>query len=373
VSYALESQKEIVTRSLPRVLPEEIADFHFDEIIDVRSPDEFLEDHISGALNLAVLDDSERSQVGTVYHQQSPFEARRLGAGLVSANIASQFSNHFHDKGKDYMPLVYCWRGGQRSNSLATVLSAVGWKAHLLSGGYKAYRKFISASLKSILDRGADFRVVAGLTGTGKTWLLKRLDEMGQQVIDLEGIASHRGSALGKDPARSQPSQKRFENILREKLVELDFSKPIYLESESSRVGCLQIPDGLWTQMKSAPVIELCVPLKARADYLLRAYTHFTERPELLLEQLEPIRTLRSREMFIQWEDDIEQGNFMDFVASILENHYDPAYLRSRNKTFKQSCAKLAMDTVCAENLDAIARDIVELEGRFTDISGSSN
>ena len=355
-----------MTRSMPTVAPEEMSGFDFDEIIDVRSPSEFVDDHVTGAINLPVLDDSQRSRVGTVYKQVNAFEARRIGAAMVSANIADHLAAHFMDKPQDYSPLIYCWRGGQRSRSLATILTAVGWKAHLIKGGYKEYRKFVSASLNSILEKSTDFRVIAGLTGTGKTRLLQRLEAMGCQVIDLEGLASHRGSVLGDDPERGQSTQKRFENLLLGKIKSLDPMKPIYLESESSRIGRLQVPEKIWIQMKAAPVIELSVPLKARANYLMQEYPHFTDNPDLLLEKIDAIKKLQSRETVQQWEDSINEGNFMAFVESILSKHYDPAYLRSRKKTYSSPCAKLSMDKVSEEQLDQAAGEILDLEAGFT-------
>ncbi len=349
-------------RPLPKVRPGEIKALDFDEIIDVRSPAEFIEDYIPGALNLPVLSDSERAQVGTVYNTASPFEARRLGAGLVSANIACHLSGDLSGKDKDFRPLIYCWRGGERSTALATVLSAVGWQPHLLDGGYKAYRTFVRQSLVSVLEGAPPFRVIAGLTGSGKTWLLKQLDQLGVQVIDLEAIAGHRGSALGQEPCQNQPTQKRFENLLFERLSGLDLTKPIYVESESSRIGCLQIPDRLWSQMKAAPVIEISVPRQARTNYLLNTYPHFTDNSGLLLERLEPIRRLQSKELFAQWEDFITREDYVSFVDSILEHHYDPAYRRSRKKTYMQAQAELGMDGITTADLDGVARDIIKLE-----------
>ncbi|MFP6873929.1 MAG: tRNA 2-selenouridine(34) synthase MnmH [Verrucomicrobiales bacterium] len=349
-------------RALPRVHPGEITDLDFDEIIDVRSPSEFIEDHIPGALNLPVLSDSERVQVGTVYKNASPFEARRLGAGLVSANIACHLNGHLASKGRDFQPLLYCWRGGERSGAMATVLAAVGWHPHLLDGGYKAYRNFVRESLAGLVKGKPPFRVIAGLTGSGKTWLLERLEELGEQVLDLEAIAAHRGSALGEEPEQGQPAQKRFETLLLERLCGLDRNRPVYIESESSRIGCLQIPDTLWSLMKEAPVIEISVPRQARAAYLLNAYPHFTANANLLREKLEPVKRLQPRAVFAQWEESISCGDFLEFVQSMLEHHYDPAYRRSREKTYMASQAELTMDRVSRSALDALARDVIQLE-----------
>ncbi len=356
------ASKDFLTRSLPTVLPAEIEDHEFDEVIDVRAPAEFMDDHVPGAINLPVLDDDQRSEVGRVYKQVSPFEARRMGAGLVSSNIAAHFRKHFRDKQVNYRPLVYCWRGGQRSSSMATVLSEVGWRVHLIDGGYRAYRKYISNCLESIFDQITCFRVIAGLTGAGKTLLLKRLHEAGHQVIDLEGLACHRGSALGEDPERGQPSQKRFETLLFRQFSGMDYSRPIYVESESSRVGRVQVPASMWALMKEASVIELDVPLEARARYLLGEYGHFTGSPELLLKKMEPILPMHSTDVVDQWSESIREGDFMAFVKSILKHHYDPAYLRSRKKTYKLPLVSLSIDQVGCESVDKVMNQILNHE-----------
>lgn len=189
----------------------------FDAVIDVRSPAEFADDHILGAINLPVLSDDERARVGTIYKQVSPFEARKVGAALVSRNVARHIDEHFADKPKEYRPLVYCWRGGQRSGSLAIILSQIGFRTHVLAGGYKTYRGEVMDGLREIAGRFT-FRVLAGRTGSGKSQVLRELDSLGGQVLDLEALAVHRGSLLGSEPDRPQPPQRLFESRLYERL-----------------------------------------------------------------------------------------------------------------------------------------------------------
>ena len=357
-------------RPISRISPDALAESDFDEIIDVRAPVEFAEDHLPGAINLPVLDDAQRETVGTIYKQQSPFDARKIGGGLVSANIAGHLAGHLASKGKDYRPLIYCWRGGQRSRSMATVLGEVGWRPQLLDGGYKAYRAFVSKSLAAILEESPQFRIVAGLTGSGKTWLLERLAAAGEQVLDLEGLAEHRGSALGQSLTAPQPSQKRFENLLFEVLRGCDLTKPIYVESESSRIGRVQIPAALWGQLRASPVIETHVPLAARAAYLVGDYQHFVKDKSLLAEKLSLVQPLQPAERFSAWEELIDAGDWQGFVESILQHHYDPAYLRSREKIYTAERAPLQMDAVTTEALDTLAHEIIALQERQEGAAG---
>ena len=195
------------------IAPEE-ADFSaYDSVIDTRSPAEFAEDHIPGAISAPVLDNDERAQVGTLYKQVSQFDAKKLGAALLAKNVASHVETLFKSKTKEWRPLVYCWRGGKRSGAMAHVLREIGWDAATLRGGYKAYRRWVVDRL-SILPESFRFTVIHGPTGSGKSRLLGALKAAGAQVLDLEDLAAHRGSVLGNLPDRQQPSQKMFESRL---------------------------------------------------------------------------------------------------------------------------------------------------------------
>ena len=221
---------------------------HFDAVIDVRSPSEFAEDHIPGALNCPVLDDEERRRVGTLYKQVSPFEARKVGAALVSRNIARHLETHFLSKPKGWKPLVCCWRGGQRSGAMTLVLNQVGWGARQLAGGYKAFRQQVMDDLVA-LPEGLSFRILCGPTGSAKTALLDALAEAGEQVLDLENLANHRGSVLGGAPHTVQPGQKAFETGLWSALRGFDPARPVWVESESRRIGRLHVPAALFERL----------------------------------------------------------------------------------------------------------------------------
>lgn len=333
----------------------------FSEIIDVRSPSEFAEDHLPGAINLPVLDDAERARIGTIFKQESPFLARRIGAAIIARRAADYLDGTLSEKPRDYQPLLYCWRGGMRSHSLATILAAVGWRTRLLEGGYKAYRKHLIESFDAHLSsRAFKFVIVGGLTGSGKTRLLTKLEELGHQIIDLEGIAEHRGSALGESRTTTQPSQKRFENLLWETLRPLDPSRPIFLESESSRIGKLQIPAALWKHMGTAPSVEILIPRPLRAAYLLEHYEHFVEDPELLRNKLLKLHHLHGADQLEFWDRLILTGDWQGFTESILEVHYDPAYTRSRKKLFRPQVATIESHDITGAGIEALAHKVAE-------------
>src|SRR5262245_48999775 len=240
----------------------------FDTIIDVRSPAEYAEDHIPGAISAPVLDDAERAQVGTLYKQVSPFDAKRLGATLVAKNIAEHVGHLFRDKPKNWHPLVYCWRGGKRSGSMAHILKEIGWNAETLEGGYKAYRRWVVQQLDELPGR-FDWRVIHGPTGSGKSRFLSALERAGAQVLDLEDLAAHRGSVLGNLPGRPQPSQKMFESMLLQELTAFDPAKPVFVEAESKKIGQLHVPDALIGRMRASACVKLETSVDTRVALLL--------------------------------------------------------------------------------------------------------
>ncbi len=321
--------------SEPVIISVDEIDDRFSEIIDVRSPSEYEDDHLEGAVNLPVLSDEERTEIGTTYKQTSTFLARREGAAYIAEHAASYLRNHFADRDAGYFPLLYCWRGGMRSQSLATILSSVGWRVGVLDGGYRAHRREVVKWLTEAFPCiGFQFVVLAGLTGSGKTRILRTMAERGEQVLDLEGLANHRGSLLGDEPGSPQPSQKRFENLLRQRLHEFDPSKPIFVESESHRIGTCQIPARVWDAIKTGTVIELSIDLEARTWFLLDSYDHFSEQPEKLTEKLGQLRQLHPAGRIDHWNALIDAGSWAELVRALLVDHYDPAYRKSRKKLF---------------------------------------
>nr|WP_294864784.1 tRNA 2-selenouridine(34) synthase MnmH [uncultured Pseudogulbenkiania sp.] len=307
----------------------------FDEIIDVRTPAEFAEDHIPGAINCPVLDDEERIRVGTLYKQVSPFAARKVGAALVAKNIARHIEERFHDRPKSWKPLIYCWRGGQRSGAMAIVLAQVGWNAHQLEGGYKAYRRQV---LEELTERPVafNFRVLCGPTGSGKSRLLEALAAAGHQVLDLERLACHRGSVLGLLPHQPQPTQKGFDSQLALQLRQLDPERPVYIEAESKRIGQIALPDALFKAMHQGECLRLEVPLAERVRFLLEDYDFYVAEPERLLEQLNFLKNLHSRAQMDSWTELVRGGRFEQLVQELLEQHYDPLYHRSQGNHYQR-------------------------------------
>ena len=301
--------------------------------IDVRSPSEFAEDHVPGAVNLPVLDDAERKLVGTIYVQQSAFEARKIGAALVARNIAGICETHARDKPREFAPLVYCWRGGQRSRSLAHVLAAIGFRPVQLDGGYRAWRRHVVMMLMH-LPQQFQLRVVCGLTGAGKSRLIEAIAAEGGQVLDLERLARHRGSLLGDLPGDPQPTQKMFESTLLAALSALDPARPVFVESESRRIGRLQLPDDLLATMRASPCIRLETERDLRVAMLAGDYAHLAVDHARLDAQLAPLAKLHGKATIARWMEWARAGATTELAADLLDMHYDPSYTRAIRRNF---------------------------------------
>jgi tRNA 2-selenouridine synthase len=306
----------------------------FDTIIDARSPSEYALDHLPNAINCPVLDDEQRIAVGTMYKQVGSFEAKKVGAAMVSKNIAYHIETLWLDKPRDWKPLVYCWRGGNRSGSLAHVLAKIGWPVVQLDGGYKAFRNQINLELEK--TPALDFRVICGTTGSGKTRLLDTLEAIGAQVLDLEQLAAHRGSVLGNIPCQPQPTQKAFETSIWDRLRRFDPSLPVFVESESKKVGDLRVPGALMDRMRASPCIAMQVARADRVKLLIEDYQHFACNAPALNAQLEFLTPLHGKEKIERWQKMSNGGQMPQLVDELLVDHYDPAYLRSINKNFAQ-------------------------------------
>ncbi len=331
------------------------AEAGYDDIIDVRSPAEFADDRLPGAISLPVLDDAERARVGAIYKQVNPFTARKLGAALVARNAARHLEGPLADRPGGWRPLLYCWRGGQRSGSFATILREVGWRVETVAGGYKAWRALVVAALYTA---PVPLRIVVldGDTGTAKTELLARVAARGGQVLDLEGLARHRGSLFGAMPG-GQPSQRGFEGLLAVELARFDPARPVLVEAESAAIGDRRLPPALWKAMRAAPRIAVSAPPEARAAYLTRAYSDLTADRARLAEVIWGLRPLYPRETIEEWLRMAGAGEDLALAAVLIERHYDPRYARHRAR-MPDAAAVLETVRLDEAGLDALAAEI---------------
>ncbi|NND20700.1 MAG: tRNA 2-selenouridine(34) synthase MnmH [Silicimonas sp.] len=329
----------------------------FDSVIDVRAPSEFAEDHVPGAINLPVLTDEERAHVGTIYVQEDSFLARKIGAALVARNAAAHIEGPLADREGGWRPLVYCWRGGQRSGSFASILGQIGWRVETLDGGYRSYRRLV---VRRLYEEDLPTRLILldGLTGTAKTEVLLALRGEGVQILDLEGLANHRGSALGG--RGDQPSQKAFESALAEGIDGLDPARPVVVEAESSKVGRLNLPPRLFAAMKTAPRIEITASVAARSDYLTRAYADLVTDGRALDERLERLVRLQGRAQVDEWMALAAEAKHRDLAQDLIEKHYDPRYRKVRQRAEGNRVAVIEAAALTAKDIRALACQIAE-------------
>lgn len=333
----------------------------FDTVIDARSESEYALDHLPSAVNWPTLNDEERKFIGTLYVQVSQFEAKKRGAAIAARNIAAHIDRHVIDKPKDWRPLAYCWRGGKRSGSLSLILDQIGFRVTLVEGGYKAFR---AAMLVDIAQRAAalQWRVVCGTTGSGKTRLLHALRDVGAQVLDLEGLANHRSSVLGAIPGQAQPTQKRFDSLIWDALRRFDPARPVYVESESKKVGNVAIPSVLVECMRAGPCLDLELPMDQRVALLLEDYDFFVRDTAHFCERLDVLAEFRGKAVVGAWKDHVLAGRFAPVVQDLLTQHYDPVYRQSMERNFKQygQARRIAPDDRSVAAMARLARTLVE-------------
>jgi len=331
----------------------------FDDVIDVRSPAEFAEDHVPGAISLPVLSNEQRAEVGTIYTQVSPFKARKVGAALVARNAADHIAGPLAEHNGAWQPLVYCWRGGQRSGSFTSILQQIGWRADVIEGGYQTYRRLV---VKLLHDTPLTHRIILldGNTGTAKTELLAKVAERAGQVLDLEGLARHRGSLFGA-VAAPQPAQKGFESAVAQALTELDPAKPVLIEAESSKIGDLLVPTSLWAAMRTAPRITINAPLEARAKYLTQAYCDLIEDTAALAATLKALIRFQGHEQVASWQDMATRGQFQQLAVQLMERHYDSRYGKARETQAFVTAGNISLDTLDDANLNLATDQICDM------------
>jgi tRNA 2-selenouridine synthase len=332
----------------------------FDALLDARTPSEFADDHIPGALSAPVLDDAQRAEVGTLYKQVSQFEAKKLGAALVAKNVSRHVEALFAHKGKDWRPLVYCWRGGKRSGAMAHILREIGWEASTLEGGYRAYRRWVLEELAA-LPAQFTFSVVHGPTGSGKSRLLAALGRAGAQVLDLEALAAHRGSVLGNLPGQPQPPQKLFESRVLAALRGFDRAREVFVEAESKKIGQLHVPDALIARMRASGCVRVDAGVETRVALLLDEYRHFLGDRASLDAQLDCLVALHGRERIGEWKALAAGGEWPEFVRRLLLEHYDPAYKRSASRNFPRlaEARALRLDSPDESSFSGLAASLI--------------
>jgi len=334
----------------------------FDAILDARSPSEYAQDRLPGAINAPVLDDAQRALVGATYRQAGAFEAKRIGAALIARNIADIVERQLAHAPRNSRLLVYCWRGGNRSGALGTVLARIGWRTAVLEEGYRGFRRHVLAQL-DVLSQRLRFVVIAGRTGSGKSLLLERLDAMGAQVLDLERLARHRGSVLGHLPQSQQPSQKAFDTLVWDRMRRLDPERPVIVESESRKIGRCQVPEQLILAMRASPCVRIEAADAVRCRLLLDEYRHFVEDPDGLETRLAALADHHGRAKIAGWLATARAGDWESFVLAMLHEHYDPSYERSMARNFPliAQAATVVLESASPESLDAAARAVFAL------------
>ena len=335
----------------------------YDAIIDVRSPGEFEEDRIPGAINLPVLSNEERAEVGTIYVQESRFKARRIGAAHVARNVARHIETALADKPAKFRPLVYCWRGGMRSGSMATILSQIGWRVGVLNGGYKTWRRDVVEGLRRE-DRPLNIILLDGQTGTAKSGILAQLSSLGVQTIDLETHATHRGSVFGGFAGRPQPTQKCFESLIWRELRELDPARPIVIEAESLGIGAREVPPVLWRQMLAAPRITVAAAPNVRARYLVRAYHDVVSNKAEIERAITGLAPFHRKAQVEEWRAMADTDEFEALAESLMRLHYDPLYDRGRKRAIAAPIAPIALEKLDEEAIAGAAREIADVIGR---------
>lgn len=331
----------------------------FSAVIDARSEGEYAEDHLPGAVNWPSLNDAERQQVGTQYKQVNAFEAKKQGAAMVARNVAAHIEREVLDKPRDWQPLVYCWRGGKRSGSLALILDQIGFKVALIEGGYKAFRAALVADLPVQVAR-LKFEVVCGTTGSGKTRFLQALAEQGAQVLDLEALANHRSSVLGLVPGQTQPTQKAFDTRIWAALQALSPDRVVYIESESKKVGNVTVPESLIAAMRQSPCMHLVLEESERVKLLMQDYDFFVKDSAYFCERLDALSEARGPAVVREWQARVQAGDIAGVVQALLVLHYDPVYLQSmqRNFTHYPTARRLEPADHSMDAMQALARSL---------------
>jgi tRNA 2-selenouridine synthase len=324
-------------------------------VIDARSPHEYADDHLPGAVNLPIVDDAQHAEVGTL-HRSDPHAAYVLGSQYALRNIAAHIGSVIAALPPRSRLLVYCFRGGKRSKAWADPLRTIGFPVDVLPGGWKAYRGWVRARLEQ-LPGELTWRLVSGTTASGKTRLLQALAAAGEQVLDLEAIARHRGSLLGDLPGQPQPPQKRFDSQLLQALQRFDPARPVWVEDESKRIGRLWLPPALYEALQHAPVTLISAPMAARVQACRDDYPQFVADPQAMVARLAPLKPVVGGATLQEWAALAQAGAVDALFEQLMRVHYDPCYRRSMRRPREQPRA-LALPDLQPATLQRVAQTL---------------
>lgn len=330
-------------------------------VVDVRSEGEYAEGHILGVHNVPILNNSERVQVGTDYKQKGQLEAIKTGFRLVGPRIID-LVNAAEEIANNRELIVHCWRGGMRSGNFCHFVEMAKMRTHQLRGGYKAYR---NEALNSF-SQPFKFVVIGGSTGSGKTEILNALKAIGEQVIDLEGLANHKGSVFGGLMMPPQPTTEQFQNNLFEHILTLDLSKRVWIEDESIAVGKIFLPEPIWRQMSTSPIVEILVDKTLRINRLVNEYGHADKAA--FLSKMEQITKKLGGQHFLAAKEKLFANNMHETIE-ILLNYYDKAYATGLSKKQERIILRAPWNGTDADKLARLLVDEVSMINRRSPVS----
>ncbi|MDQ7037928.1 MAG: tRNA 2-selenouridine(34) synthase MnmH [Aquificota bacterium] len=341
--------------------PEQIYEFEKKVLVDIRSPQEFEEFHIPGAVNVPLFENEEKRLIGEIYRTKGEEEARKIGEKIAFSRIGKLVEEIKELKGKHENVIVYCWRGGMRSRGFCEALAKLGIRTYRLRGGYRAYRRFILRDMERILE-GVSFIVLTGRTGVGKTRILRALKERGLPVIDLEGIAMDRGSVFGGVGIKRKVSQKMFDSLIYEDLRRIG-GGPVFIEDESRWIGNVHIPEALWRKKEKGVYVEIKASLETRIRNILEDYTSAEGWEEEARQALYRIKKYLGPQKFGYLVERFDQGDYEEVVRFLIEEYYDRKY-----KQFGVPVAEFWADDleVCVRNLEEFLKETFH-EGEVQD------
>ena len=308
---------------------------------------------------MPVVNDDQYAEVGAT-HRHDKHAAYLIGVEYSLRNMAQHVRPLLSRFGPEDRFLVYCFRGGKRSRLWADNLRTIGFQVDVLQGGWKAYRRWVRSALE-ILPRAFTLRILSGPTGCGKTRLLHALLAAGEQVLDLEAMASHRGSLIGALPGQPQPTQKLFDSALVDALRKMDPSRPVWLEAESKRIGNVQLPDALFDAMRRTSPLRVSAPMSERVALWREDYPHFAENPVAMVDDLAPLKPLIGNEELNLWRSLAAEGHVDALFERVMLAHYDPCYARSakRNYVAIESVRVIELPSLGAQSLAVVARELI--------------